>query len=148
MPVIRARNSTHAPGQPREEVWISDAAGFTQFGAVIETLLPGERSSVFHWHAAEDEMVMVLEGEATLREGRETYILHAGDSCGFGAGVAVGHCIENRSAAPVRILAAGTRAAVDTITYPEIGRVCHRDRALPDDTWTDLEGNPAPCPFE
>lgn len=151
MPVLRA--DTHAfpdatAGNPREPWWISEAASLTQFGANVETLLPGERSSVFHWHSAEDEVVYILEGAVTLREGQQTTLLQAGDAAAFRAGVPVGHCLENRSVLPVRFLTVGTRAPKDTITYPEINRVCHRDRSLPEDVWTDLSGNPAACPFD
>jgi uncharacterized cupin superfamily protein len=32
-----------------------DAGGLTQFGAHVETLQPGSRSSERHWHEVEDE---------------------------------------------------------------------------------------------
>jgi oxalate decarboxylase/phosphoglucose isomerase-like protein (cupin superfamily) len=41
-----------------------------QFGAFVEILQPGSRSSLRHWHSAEDEMVYVLEGRVTLVEER------------------------------------------------------------------------------
>ena len=50
-------------------LWISEPGGLTQFGALIEVLPPGSRSSLKHWHSAEDEMVYVLDGEVTLIEG-------------------------------------------------------------------------------
>jgi uncharacterized cupin superfamily protein len=133
--------------QPNRTLWISEAAGLTQFGAFIEILQPGSRSSIKHWHSAEDEMVYVLDGEITLIEGVEETLLCAGDAAAFRAGVAVGHTLENRSAAPTRCLVVGTRAPVDKITYPDHDRVCHRDRSLPDDLWTDSAGAPAASPY-
>jgi len=137
-----------AANAPDRLLWISEAGGLTQFGAFIEVLQPGSRSSVKHWHSAEDEMVYVLEGEITLIEGNEETILRPGDAATFRAGVPVGHLLENRSTQPTRCLVVGTRAAVDTITYPDLDRVCHRDRSLPDDTWTNGAGEPAPNPYE
>lgn len=128
-------------------LWISEPGSLTQFGANIEILQPGARSSLKHWHAAEDEMVYVLEGEVTLIEGNIETLLRPGDAATFRAGVAVGHCLHNRSASPTRCLVVGTRAPVDTISYPDHDRICQRDRSLPDDIWTDGAGIPAPNPY-
>ena len=71
----------------------------------------------------------------------------AGAAATFKAGVPVGHCLENRSAAATRCLVVGTRAPIDRITYPDHDRVCLRDRSQPDDVWTDGSGQPAPRPY-
>lgn len=128
---------------PRTTAWIGDAGGLTQFGALIETLPPGSASSIKHWHAREDEMIYVLEGAVTLIEGDSVTILRPGDAATFKAGVAIGHCLRNDSDAPTRCLVVGTRAPVDVITYPDHDRICHRDRAAPEDVWTDRGGHPA-----
>lgn len=133
---------------PKQALWISEAGGLTQFGAFVEILPPGSRSSIKHWHSAEDEMVYVLEGEVTLAEGDTETLLRAGDAATFRAGKPVGHFLENRSDARTRCLVVGTRAPVDRITYPDHDRVCHRDRSLPDDIWTDGAGNEAPSPYQ
>ncbi len=125
--------------QPNQTRWISEAGGLTQFGAFVEVLQPGSRSSNKHWHSAEDEMVYVLEGEITVVEGTHEFVMRPGDAATFKAGVAVGHYLHNCSPAPTRCLVVGTRAPVDRITYPDQGRVCLRDRSLEDDVWTDLE---------
>ena len=38
---------------------LSDPGGLTQYGAFIEILPPGSRSSFRHWHETEDEMVYI-----------------------------------------------------------------------------------------
>ncbi|MEM9138717.1 MAG: cupin domain-containing protein [Pseudomonadota bacterium] len=130
---------------PSERHWISKAGGLTQFGAFIETLPPGSRSALKHWHAAEDEMVFVLEGEVTLIEDDAEIALVSGMAATFPAGAPVGHLMENRSAAPVRYLVVGTSAAADRVTYPDHGRVYHRDGEA--GRWTDLAGRPATNPY-
>jgi uncharacterized cupin superfamily protein len=138
------------PGSPcgqSQTLWISEAGGLTQFGAFIEILPPGSRSSIKHWHSEEDEMIYVLEGEITLVQGTSETVLHSGDAATFRAGEPVGHHPENRSQAPTRCLVMGTRAPVDRITYPDHDRICHRDRSRPDDVWTDGQGNPASSPY-
>jgi len=140
-------NPVEGSSEPNQTLWISEAGALTQFGAFIEVLQPGCRSSSRHWHEAEDEMVYVLAGEITVLEGGTETVMRAGDAATFKAGVAVGHCLENRSSGPTRCLVVGTRAAVDRITYPDHDRVCLRDRAMPDDIWTDAAGQPADSPY-
>ncbi|MBD2210328.1 cupin domain-containing protein [Nostoc linckia FACHB-104] len=145
--LVIEESPSHSAHEPNRTLWISEAGGLTQFGAFIEVLQPGSRSSIKHWHSAEDEMVYVLEGEITLIEGDTKTVLRPGDAATFQAGVSVGHFLENCSAKATRCLVVGTRAAVDTITYPDLDRVCHRDRSLPNDIWTNSAGEPAPSPY-
>jgi uncharacterized cupin superfamily protein len=64
--------------EPNQTLWISEAGELTQFGAFIEVLQPGSRSSIKHWHSAEDEMVYVLAGEITVIEGTTETVRAAG----------------------------------------------------------------------
>jgi uncharacterized cupin superfamily protein len=148
MPIVRPTQRieeriTDSPCGPSVAQWISEPGGLTQFGAFVELLEPGSRSSLKHWHSNEDELVFVLEGEVTVVEGEQTSVLRPGDAATFKAGEPAGHFLENRSAAITRCLVVGTRAPVDRITYPDHARVCIRDRSLADDVWTDLAGQPA-----
>jgi uncharacterized cupin superfamily protein len=105
---------------------IGDAAGLTQFGAHLERLPPGSRSSLRHWHEREDEMVYVLSGEVVLIEDAETP-LRPGEAAAWRAGDPVGHCLENRGTAEAVYLVVGTRAAADVIHYPEHDLVTTRE---------------------
>lgn len=136
------QKAVDGPGEPEQVLWISEVGGLTQFGAFVEVLQPGSRSSIKHWHSEEDEMVYVLEGEITVIEGELESTLGAGSAATFRAGVAVGHYLHNRSPAPTRCLVVGTRATVDRIVYPDHDRICHRDRTQPEDVWTYLNGQP------
>ncbi|RVT41955.1 cupin domain-containing protein [Sphingobium algorifonticola] len=131
--------------------WISEGPdgrdGLTQFGANVETLMPGAVSALKHWHSAEDEMVYVLDGTVTVHEGERVTLLHPGDAAIFRAGDPVGHFLQNRSSAPTRCLIVGTRAPVDRITYPDHDRICLRDRSLPDDLWITGAGEAADSPY-
>lgn len=110
MPVIAPdcflveESPAHAAYEPSRVLWISEAGGLKQFGAFIEVLQPGSRSSIKHWHSAEDEMVYVLEGEITLIEGDTETVLCPGDAATFQAGVPIGHFLENRSAEATQCL--------------------------------------------
>ncbi len=144
---VSEESPAEGSSEPNRTLWISEAGGLTQFGAFIEVLQPGSRSSLKHWHSSEDELVYVLAGTVTLVEGCQVSLLRAGDAVTFKSGVPDGHFLENRSNAATRCLVVGTRAPVDHITYPDHDRICFRDRALPDDIWTDMAGNPANSPY-
>lgn len=88
---------------------LGDAAGLTQFGVNLTRLPPGCWSSQRHWHAAEDELVYVVEGEVVLVTDAGEETLRAGESAGFKAGVADGHHLQNRSKRDALVLEVGTR---------------------------------------
>jgi uncharacterized cupin superfamily protein len=104
---------------PYQARLLSDAGGLTQFGAFLETLPPGSRSSHKHWHEQEDELIYMLSGTATLHEGDTTAEMHPGDTATFKAGVALGHCLENRSDQNCTYLVVGTRSPNDVVHYAD-----------------------------
>lgn len=126
-----------------DDLLFSDSGGLTQFGAFVEILAPGARSSHVHWHESEDEMVYMLEGTATLIEGETEHDLPAGAAATFAAGTAIGHCLENRTDSPLRYLVIGTRAPRDRVHYPDKDRILHVERRLDERRWTHENGAPA-----
>jgi uncharacterized cupin superfamily protein len=136
MPKIDTSDWTEHPEKPTSpfgqgngpygEIVLGDATGLTQFGARLERLPPGSKSSYRHWHETEDELVYVLSGELILVEDVETS-LHAGDVAGWKAGDPVGHCLHNQSSDDAVILVLGTRAAADVVHYPDHDLILHRD---------------------
>ncbi len=106
-----------------ERLRYSDAGGLTQFGAHVETLQPGSRSSERHWHEEEDEFLYVVSGEATVVEDDGAHLLGPGDAACWPAGAANAHQVVNRSDAPCTYLIFGTRMAREVIHYPDLGRV-------------------------
>lgn len=123
----------------------SDDGGLTQFGAFVEILPPGSRSSIKHWHSAEDEMVYVLSGEVTLHEGDAASPVRAGEAATFRAGVAAGHCLENTGTEPASYLVIGTRTGNDIVTYPDNDCILIREDG--GHRWTDLAGRPSDSPY-
>ena len=136
------------PCGPYRALLFSDSGGLTQFGAFEEILPPGSSSSVKHWHAGEDEMVYVLEGEVTLHEGDDRVVMRPGDAATFKAGDPVGHCMQNNSGTEVRYLVIGTRSPRDVVTYPDHNRILHFDRESGNRRWTDHAGSPADTPYQ
>jgi uncharacterized cupin superfamily protein len=95
----------------------SDAGALTQFGASVQTLLPGGKSSVRHWHEHVDEFLYVLSGEVTVTEDDGAHVLMPGDSACWPAGVPNGHTVSNTSAAPCSYVIVGTRIENDVGHY-------------------------------
>ena len=108
------------PCRERENVQLGVAGGLTQFGVNVTLLPPGAWSSQRHWHALEDELIYVLEGEVVLIEDQGEVALRAGDSAAFKAGVQNGHHLVNKSTRPARILTIGSRLDDDHGEYPDI----------------------------
>lgn len=108
-----------------ERLQYSDTGGLTQFGAYVETLQPGSRSSERHWHEEEDEFLYMLSGEATVIEEDGAHLLHPGDAACWPAGTANAHQVVNRSDAPCTYLIFGTRMAHDIVHYPDVGKILY-----------------------
>jgi uncharacterized cupin superfamily protein len=94
-----------------------------KIGVSCEELPPGKQSVPFHYHLVEEEHVVALEGEATLRLGDERYTLKAGDYVGFPAGQRAGHCLINESDKPFRFIMIGDRSPHEVCVYPDSGKV-------------------------
>jgi uncharacterized cupin superfamily protein len=108
------------PCKGRKWLRLGDAAGLTQFGVNLVTLEPGVWSSQRHWHSHEDEFVQVLEGEVVLVDDAGEHLMRAGDCAGYKAGERNGHCIQNRSNAPAKLLVVGSRSDADWGEYSDI----------------------------
>jgi uncharacterized cupin superfamily protein len=103
---------------------LAPAAGLTHMGASHVTLAPGSYSSQRHWHRAQDELVVMISGEAVLIDDSGETPVRAGDVLAFPAGEANGHHLHNRSDEPCVFVAisAGDRDA-DSGVYPDIDLV-------------------------
>jgi uncharacterized cupin superfamily protein len=94
-----------------------------KIGVSYEELPPGKQSVPFHYHMLEEEHIIALEGEATLRLGEEHYRIKAGDYVGFPAGQRAGHCLINHGDAPFRFIMIGDREPNEVCVYPDSNKV-------------------------
>ena len=88
-----------APVEGRWYRRLAPASGLTEFGASHVVLKPGAWSSQRHWHGDEDELLVMIAGEAVLVEDEGRSVLHPGDICAWPKGVTSGHHLINESAA-------------------------------------------------
>ncbi len=125
---LDAIEQTNATGYPPEHAkavqgrWyrrLAPTAGISDFGASHVVLEPGAWSSQRHWHEGEDEMVIMLLGEAVLVDDNGETIMCPGDVAGFPKSDGNGHVLINRSDAPCVFVAVG-RPAESDCHYPDI----------------------------
>jgi len=145
--LIPQTNSTSYPAPYHREVagrWyrrLAPPSGLTEFGATHCVLKPGAWSSQRHWHALEDELLVMLYGEAVLVEDDGETLLRAGDVAAWPKGVENGHHLQNRSLEDCcfLVVSAGDRAN-DRGEYPDIdlkftpAGYVHKDDTPYDDT--------------
>lgn len=105
---------------------LAPAIGLTKFGASRVRLKPGAWSSQRHWHEGEDEMVIMLEGEAVLVEDEGETLMRAGDIAAWPAGIANGHHLINRGARDCVFVAIGA-GPQEGGGYSEIDMVFTKD---------------------
>lgn len=121
---------------------ITEAGGLTQFGAAVETLLPGKQSSQMHWEEHEDEFLYLLSGELTVVENGEETVIGPGDACCWKAGVPVAHCLRNHGDRPATYLIVGSRVPHNICHYPGL------DLLATSEGFTHLDGTPYPTKGE
>jgi uncharacterized cupin superfamily protein len=112
---------------------LAPPGGLSAMGASHVVLKPGAWSSQRHWHAGEDELLVMLAGEAVLVEDNGRTVLRPGDICAWPADVTNGHHLINESEADcvfVAISAGEDKGG----NYPDIdmcwtadGTYCHDD---------------------
>jgi uncharacterized cupin superfamily protein len=98
---------------------LAPAAGLTRLGASHVVLKPGAWSSQRHWHAGEDEFLVILAGQAVLVDDWGEHILRAGDCAAFPMAEENGHHLQNRGDEDCVfvVVSAGSKTAGD---YPDI----------------------------
>lgn len=122
---IPQTNATAYPAQYADVIqgrWyrrLAPAAGLADFGASHVELRPGAWSSQRHWHEGEDELVVMLSGEAVLVDDTGETPLRAGDVAAFPKNDGNGHVLQNRTDQSCFFVAVG-RHSDTACHYPDI----------------------------
>ncbi len=141
---IPQSNATGYPAPFDDEVqgrfWrrLAPAGGLTKMGASHVVLKPGAWSSQRHWHVDEDELVIMLSGEAVLIEDGAETVLRAGDVASFAQGVPNGHHIQNRTNQDCAFIAIGAGNQQGNGSYSDI------DMMFKGDGYFHKDGTPYP----
>jgi uncharacterized cupin superfamily protein len=122
MPVDFKHPSWEATRYPGRHVApVGAQAGAREPAANVYELDPGAVGSPLHVHHANEELLLVLTGTASLRGPEGTQLLPAGAVIAFPRGQAGAHSLVNRSEAPVRYLVVSTTNRPDVVEYPDTG---------------------------
>ena len=115
---------------------LAPAGGLTAMGVSQVILKPGAWSSQRHWHAGEDEFLVIISGEAILVDDNGENVLSPGDCAAFPMGDRNGHHLQNRgeSDCVFMVVGAGSNTGGD---YPDIDM-----SFTPEGTYIHKDGRP------
>jgi len=102
---------------------LSDGTVAEKLGCGFDVVAPGQQSCPYHFHHAQEEMFIVLEGHGTLRVAGEMLPIQAGDVLFIPAGPAYPHQLLNTSDAPLKYLSISTQERPEVCEYPDSGKI-------------------------
>jgi uncharacterized cupin superfamily protein len=138
---IEPTNGTGYPppfDRPVQERWyqrLAPEAGLIAFGVSRVVLKPGAWSSQRHWHAGEDEFLVMVSGEGLLVDDDGEHVLRPGDCAAFPMNERNGHHVQNRSDEDCVFVAVGAGA-------DQGGEYSDIDMAFTPDGYVHKDGRP------
>ena len=93
-----------------------------RLGATVYELGPGN-FVVYHFHHAADELLVVLDGEMTVKTEDGERVVRRGEVVMFPIGPAGAHGFRNDGDGKCRYLVASTRQGPEVVEYPELGQI-------------------------
>jgi uncharacterized cupin superfamily protein len=100
---------------------LAAAAGSQRLGASIVELAPGTLSSPYHFHHANEELLIVISGRPELRMPGGLRELQPGEVVSFARGPEGAHRLRNTSSEPCRLLVISEMNYPDIVSYPDTG---------------------------
>jgi uncharacterized cupin superfamily protein len=110
------------PGFTCRRARVGRQAGTEKVGLSLWELPPGQAAYPYHWHLAEEEVVVVLAGRPSLRTPAGWEEIAVGDVVSFPVGEEGAHQIVNRTDQDVRFLAFSNQQP-DIVVQPDAGKV-------------------------
>ncbi len=134
--LIRNLDEVALERQQREPLYdtrcggVSDGTAARRLGAGYDILAPGKRSCPYHFHHAQEELFVILEGEGHLRVAGQMLPVRAGDLVFIPPGPEYPHQFINTSDAPMRYLSISTQERPELCEYPDSGKVAAYTRGV------------------
>ena len=116
----RYRSRIHRLGQ---------AAGSQQIGCSLYEVAPGSVAFPFHWHASNEEVIIVVSGTGNARIGEAVVPVRSGDFLAFPVGTGHAHQLEATGAEPLRYYCLSTQKDPEVCGYPDSKKVAMSTRA-------------------
>jgi uncharacterized cupin superfamily protein len=107
------------PGWRSKDAWVGRRLGAELLGGSLYELEPGERLWPYHTHFANEEWLLVVRGQPTLRTPEGEQELREGDVVGFPRGADGYHQVINRTQAPIRVFMLSSMLAPDLVHYQD-----------------------------
>jgi uncharacterized cupin superfamily protein len=126
--LIRNYESIDKSLQQREPLYetlcarLARGSAASKLGISIDIVAPGKRACPYHFHYAQEEAFVILEGSATLRVAGEMLPLVAGDVVFIPPGPDYPHQIINDSGSPLKYLSISTQDSPEIVEYPDSGK--------------------------
>ena len=127
--LIRNTDEVQLDRQVREPLYDTQCGGITdgmaakKLGAGFDILAAGKRSCPYHYHLAQEEMFVILQGQGTLRVAGEMLPVRAGDVVVIPPGPEYPHQFINTSDAPMHYLSISTQERPEICYYPDSGKL-------------------------
>jgi uncharacterized cupin superfamily protein len=106
-----------------KETFVGHRIGGQLIGASRSEIEPGNKLWPFHTHHANEEWVIVLHGEPTLRTHEGERVLAEGDVACFPRGKDGAHQIINRTDSPIRVLMLSSMIGPEIVEYLDTGKI-------------------------
>ena len=103
-------------------------------GASLYALEPGERTFPYHYELGNDELLLVVEGQPTLRDPGGERVLETGDCLLFPSGPDGAHELINRTQATIRLLVVSNFAVPRGAVQPDADKIMVRWGTGPDES--------------
>jgi uncharacterized cupin superfamily protein len=101
---------------------VARGSAATKIGLSVDIVAPGKRACPYHFHYAQEEVFVILEGRGSLRVADEWLPLLPGDVVFIPPGPDYPHQIVNDSDAPLKYLSISTKDSPEIIEYPDSGK--------------------------
>src|SRR5438067_5934655 len=106
-----------------KEAFVGHRIGSELLGASMAEVEPGNKLWPYHAHHANEEWVIVLRGEPTLRTPEGERVLREGDVVCFPRGKDGAHQIINGTDSPIRVLMLSSMIGPDIVEYLDSGKI-------------------------
>jgi uncharacterized cupin superfamily protein len=117
------RDEDDPAGYEADYLGIGPLIGATKIGATIYELGPGQSNSPYHYEYGDEEWLLVLDGQVTVRTPDGEHEVDAGEVVCFPDGPEGAHKLTNRSEQPVRLLMLSTKNNPAVAVYPDSDKI-------------------------
>lgn len=114
---------SHREGFRSRRRFVGRHLGCERLGASLWEVPPGELAYPYHYHLADEELLIVVSGDGELRTPDGWRPIASGDVVGFGRGENGAHQVRCTGTAPLRFLTVSTAGTPDVVVYPDSNKL-------------------------